>query len=56
VILFAALYAVGVLRHDRNPILTYGFGAAALAVSTLVLVLPARLIRKVPALASARGG
>jgi uncharacterized protein (TIRG00374 family) len=56
VILFAALYAVGVLRHDRNPSLTYGFGAAALAVSTIVLVLPALLIRKAPARASSRSG
>jgi hypothetical protein len=29
---FAALYAVGVLVHDRNAALTYGFGAAALGV------------------------
>jgi uncharacterized membrane protein YbhN (UPF0104 family) len=56
VILFAALYVVGALRHDRNPTLTYGFGAAALAVSTLVLFLPARLIRKAPARASAHSG
>jgi uncharacterized protein (TIRG00374 family) len=56
VILFAALYAVGVLRHDRNPTLTFGFGAAALVVTAIVLALPARLIRKVPAPARAGSG
>ena len=29
-VVFAALYALGVLAGDRNPALTYGFGAAAL--------------------------
>jgi len=43
VIVFAALYAVGVLTHDRNAALTYGFGAAALAVTVIVLTLPAVL-------------
>jgi uncharacterized membrane protein YbhN (UPF0104 family) len=33
VIVFAALYALGVLHHDRNPALTYGFGGAAVAAS-----------------------
>jgi uncharacterized membrane protein YbhN (UPF0104 family) len=56
VIVFAALYAVGVLRHDRNPTLTYGFGAAALAVTTLVLGLPALLAPKARVRASARSG
>lgn len=40
---FAALYAVGVLQHDRNAALTYGFGAAALAATMIVLTLPAVL-------------
>jgi uncharacterized membrane protein YbhN (UPF0104 family) len=43
VFLFAALYAVGVLHHDRNSALTYGFGAAALAATVIVLALPAVL-------------
>ena len=42
---FAALYAAGVLRHDRNAALTYGFGAAALAATVIVLALPAVLTR-----------
>jgi uncharacterized membrane protein YbhN (UPF0104 family) len=46
VVVFAALYAVGVLHHDRNPALTYGFGAAALAATLLVLMLPVLLDRK----------
>lgn len=40
VIVFAVLYAVGVLTSDPNPTLTYGFGAASLAVTLLVLALP----------------
>jgi len=40
---FAALYAAGVLVHDHNAALTYGFGAAALAAIGLVLALPAVL-------------
>jgi uncharacterized membrane protein YbhN (UPF0104 family) len=40
---FAALYAVGVLQHDRNAPLTYGFGAAALVATVIVLALPALL-------------
>jgi len=43
VIVFAALYAVGVLGHVRDPALTYGFGAAALVATLLVLVLPRML-------------
>ena len=35
-IVFAVLYATGVLHHDRNPSLTYVFGAAALLVSAIV--------------------
>ena len=45
VILFAGLYAIGVLHHDRDPALTYGFGAAALIASAVVLTLPALLGR-----------
>jgi uncharacterized membrane protein YbhN (UPF0104 family) len=40
VIVFAALYAAGVLGHVRDPALTYGFGAAALVATVLVLALP----------------
>jgi uncharacterized membrane protein YbhN (UPF0104 family) len=40
VILFAVLYLVGVLSNDRNPALTYGFGAAAAAATALILMLP----------------
>ena len=40
---FAALYAIGVLRHDRDAALTDGFGAAALAATVIVLALPAVL-------------
>ena len=44
VILFAGLYATGVLGHVRDPGLTYGFGAGALVAILLVLALP-RLLR-----------
>jgi uncharacterized membrane protein YbhN (UPF0104 family) len=50
VVLFAALYLVGILRHDRNPWLTYGFGAAALAATAIVLALPALLAGNASAL------
>jgi len=40
VIIFAALYATGILGHARDPRLTYGFGAAALAAILLVVALP----------------
>jgi uncharacterized membrane protein YbhN (UPF0104 family) len=43
VVAFAALYAVGVLQHNGNAALTYGFGAAALAATLIVLALPAVL-------------
>lgn len=43
VIVFAALYATGLLVRDPNPALTYSFGGAALAVTLLVLALPSRL-------------
>lgn len=40
VILFAALFLVGTFGGDPDPVLTYGFGGAALLVTTLVLTLP----------------
>ena len=40
VILFPALYPLGVLGHDPNPALTYAFGAAALIATALVIALP----------------
>jgi uncharacterized membrane protein YbhN (UPF0104 family) len=43
VAVFAALYAVGVLAHDRNSPLTYGFGLVALVATGIVLALPAVL-------------
>jgi uncharacterized membrane protein YbhN (UPF0104 family) len=46
VIVFAALYATGLLGRDRDPALTYGFGAAALGATLLVLALPRWLSRK----------
>ena len=40
-IVFAALYATGVLQHDRDPPLTYAFGGlAVLATAIVVLGLP----------------
>jgi uncharacterized membrane protein YbhN (UPF0104 family) len=35
-IVFACLYATGVLHHDRDPALTYVFGAAAFLISAVV--------------------
>jgi uncharacterized membrane protein YbhN (UPF0104 family) len=46
VIVFAALYATGVLGHDRDPALTYGFGAGALGAMLVVLALPRLLSGK----------
>ena len=43
VIVLAVLYAVGLLHHDRNIPLTYGFGAGALAATLLVMALPSLL-------------
>jgi uncharacterized membrane protein YbhN (UPF0104 family) len=40
VILFPALYALGVLGHDPNPVLTDASGVAALIATTLVIALP----------------
>lgn len=48
VIVFAALYAVGILGHDPNPTLTYGFGVAALLATAVVLAIPALLAPKSP--------
>jgi uncharacterized membrane protein YbhN (UPF0104 family) len=45
VILFALLYAVGVLENDPNPALTYAFGAASLLATVVVLALPLLLTR-----------
>ena len=45
VILFAALYLLGILGHDPNPALTYSFGVAALIATVLVLALPVVLGR-----------
>jgi uncharacterized membrane protein YbhN (UPF0104 family) len=53
VILFAVLYALGLLGADPNPALTYGFGAAALAATAIVLTLPRLLARERPAHAPA---
>jgi len=46
VILFAALYPTGVLGRDYDAPLTYGFGAAALLGTAIVLALPTVLARK----------
>jgi uncharacterized protein (TIRG00374 family) len=43
VIVLASLYAAGLLQHDRNPSLTYGFGAAAVLATLVVLALPSLL-------------
>jgi uncharacterized membrane protein YbhN (UPF0104 family) len=55
VIVFALLYRVGAIQHDPNPILTYIFGGAALAATTLVLSLPALLARGAPDWRPAKG-
>jgi uncharacterized membrane protein YbhN (UPF0104 family) len=39
-VLFALLFAAGVLHGDTNQVLTYGFGAAGLAAAVIVLLLP----------------
>jgi uncharacterized membrane protein YbhN (UPF0104 family) len=43
VILFAVLDAIGALGHDPDPVLTYGFGVAALLATVTVLAVPAML-------------
>jgi len=57
VILFAALCAVGLVGHDTDPGLTYGFGAAALLAVVLVLALPTVLAGTMgePAVSTRRG-
>ena len=40
VILFAALYLLGILSRDPNPVLSYSFGAGALVATVVVLILP----------------
>jgi uncharacterized membrane protein YbhN (UPF0104 family) len=54
-VVFAGLYAVGILHHDRNPALTYGFGAAA-AVATAIVVLGLPRLRARPAAAGRAAG
>jgi uncharacterized protein (TIRG00374 family) len=49
VVLFALLFGLGVLGHDRNPSLTYGFGAAALLATVIVVVLVPKLAPRQPA-------
>ena len=39
-VFFALLFATNLIRGDTNQALTYGFGAAGLAVATIVLLLP----------------
>jgi len=57
VIIFAALYATGVIQHDQNAPLTYAFGLAALLVTLVVLGLPWRLAgKRVEASAPANAG
>jgi uncharacterized membrane protein YbhN (UPF0104 family) len=53
VILFAALYATGILQHDRNAVLTYGFGAASVLAAAIVLALPV-LVKPKPRTTAAR--
>jgi uncharacterized membrane protein YbhN (UPF0104 family) len=48
VILFASLFLGGALSGDPNPALTYGFGAAALLATALVLTLPTWLQPSAP--------
>jgi uncharacterized membrane protein YbhN (UPF0104 family) len=55
VIVFAALYALGVLHNDRNAPLTYVAGAAALAALVFVPALAAWLRRERPVVRSRNG-
>lgn len=48
VIVFAALYLVGILQHDRNPALTYIFGGLAVIATAFVLALPSVLKATLP--------
>jgi uncharacterized membrane protein YbhN (UPF0104 family) len=56
VIVFAALYAVGILQHDPNPVLTYLFGAGALLATVAVLLLPSLLVDRLPPPDKVRSG
>ncbi len=56
VILFALLYAVGVLSEDRNPALTYGFGVAALVLTVVVVGLVPRIGGREPESKPGHGG
>jgi uncharacterized membrane protein YbhN (UPF0104 family) len=55
VIVFATLYAVGVLHHDRDTPLTYGAGAIALASVAIVPALAALLRREPDSLRDGAG-
>jgi uncharacterized membrane protein YbhN (UPF0104 family) len=46
VVVFALLYLVGILHHDRNPALTYAFGGAAALAIGIVVALPELLTPK----------
>jgi uncharacterized membrane protein YbhN (UPF0104 family) len=48
VILFGALYALGILTDDRDPALTYSFASAAVVATSIVLSLPLLLERHRP--------
>jgi uncharacterized membrane protein YbhN (UPF0104 family) len=54
-ILFAALYAVGILQHDRNPALTYSFAAAGVVASAIVVFVLTRLRPRAAPLAPGSG-
>jgi uncharacterized protein (TIRG00374 family) len=48
VIVFALLYALGILHHDRNSALTYIFGILALIATLLVVVVLPAVLRSKP--------
>jgi uncharacterized membrane protein YbhN (UPF0104 family) len=48
VIVFALLFATGILHHDRDPALTYVFGGLAIAATTAVVVVLPRVRGKKP--------
>ena len=45
-IVFAALFALGILSGDRAPAFTFGFAVAGIVVTAIVLVLPALMERR----------
>jgi len=55
-VVFAALYALGVLAGDRDPTLTYGFGAAALVATAIVVFGLPRVSKAAPVPAGMRLG